>query len=110
AASALAAAAPPMPRPTVLVENGEIRLGDLFANLPSGGERVVAIAPPPGERLILDAAQLTAIAAAAGLDWRPRSSRDRILVERSSRIVDAAQIERLFARAIGALAAGREFE
>jgi len=100
----------PLLRDQAVVADGDVRLGDLFANVDRDAARVVAAAPAPGARTILDAEQLMAIATANGIAWQPRSRFDRITVERESRAVDTHEIERRLSDAIMAQSGRMEFE
>jgi flagella basal body P-ring formation protein FlgA len=110
--AALPAAAETIPllRDQAIVAEGNVHLGDVFANVDQQASRVIAAAPAPGARMILDAEQLMAIAAANGISWQPRSRFDRITIERESRVVDAREIERQLADAIAAASGRVEFE
>ncbi|MFN4089507.1 MAG: flagellar basal body P-ring formation chaperone FlgA [Alphaproteobacteria bacterium] len=109
-AAAQAPATPPLLRDQTVVADGAVRLGDLFANLADGADRIVAAAPGPGTRIVFDAEQLVSIAAAHGVAWEPRGRFDRVAVERESRALDAREIERRVADAIAAEAGRFEFE
>ncbi|MFM2045326.1 MAG: putative flagella basal body P-ring formation protein FlgA [Pseudomonadota bacterium] len=75
-------------RTSTSVDGTQIRLGDLFEGLSDEqAERVVTAAPEPGRRLVLDPAALGRIAAAHGLDWRPVTGADRIMVDRASQSI-----------------------
>src|ERR687894_692575 len=62
----LAAAAQEMaaPRPFSVVEEPVLRLGDVFENAGERAAQAIGAAPAPGRRLVLDAAQLSALARA----------------------------------------------
>ena len=82
-------------RHSVTVETSYVTLGDLFNGLndPALADKTVAYAPQPGRRVTLDYRWLTAIAQRERLDWRPRSRRDAVLIERASLIIEADDIE-----------------
>ncbi len=84
---------PPAPRPLVLTEDGVLRLGELFENAGDAAQAVVGAAPAPGRRMMLDAAQLSAIARRHGLAWRPLSGEERSIVERPGRPLPREEIE-----------------
>ena len=88
-------------RPFVLLQDPVVRLSDLFAG---AVDRVLATAPPPGQRIVVEAAQLAAIARQFGVDWRPASSADRAVLERAARAMSAAEVTELLRPAL--LAAG----
>lgn len=61
-------------RPETEIERPVIVLGDVFGGLPPAAARVpVAHAPNPGERLVLDATYLSALATEYGVNWTPVS-------------------------------------
>lgn len=81
----------------VVVRDDVIRLGDLFEGLEGGPEdtarQPVAQAPAPGERVVYDISRLAAIARANGIDWRPRTWSDRLVIERASQRIGQDAIE-----------------
>lgn len=107
---AAVAGVPVTNRELVIISDDVVRLGDIFQNLASGENEPVAKAPAPGDRTQLDLDQLTAIAKANGIDWQPRGRGDRIVIERNSRVVDGAQVQRLLARTISDRMPGRDVE
>jgi len=86
---------PPAPRPVVLAEDAMLRLGDIFENAGPLAPQAVGAAPAPGRRMLLDAANLGAIARRHGLNWRPLSGEERSIVERPGRPVPRDEIEGL---------------
>ncbi len=97
---------PPAPRPLVLTEDGTLRLGELFENAGDAGQAVLGAAPAPGRRMILDAAQLAAIARRHGLAWRPLSGTERSIVERPGRPLPREEIEEVVREDLGRLGRG----
>jgi flagella basal body P-ring formation protein FlgA len=81
----------------VVVHDDVIRLGDLFDGIEGGPEGIarqpVAQAPAPGERVVYDISRLAAVARAHGIDWRPRTWSDRLVVERASQRIGQDAIE-----------------
>lgn len=102
-AAALLAAAPagagPADAPATLntdvtVETEFVRLGDLFAGLPSDvAEKPVAYAPELGRSAVLDAAWLGKIARRNGVEWRPSSRFQRVTVARASDVIPHEMVE-----------------
>lgn len=84
------AAEPVVLRPQVLVEGDNLRLSDIFEHAP---DTVIAAAPQPGRRMVLEAQNLLNIARRYGLAWRPLTGADRIVVERPGRQVPRQDIE-----------------
>ena len=84
------AAGPVVLRPQALLEGDTLRLSDLFDPAP---DTVIAAAPPPGRRMVLEAQNLWNIARRHGIAWRPLTASDRIVVERPGRPVPRTDIE-----------------
>ncbi|MBR0680759.1 flagellar basal body P-ring formation protein FlgA [Roseomonas eburnea] len=101
---------PPAPRPVVLAEDAMLRLGDLFENAGRLANQSVGAAPAPGRRMVLDAANLAAIARRHGLAWRPLSGEERSIVERPGRPVPREEIEALLRLDLARLGAEAETE
>ncbi|MBR0657572.1 flagellar basal body P-ring formation chaperone FlgA [Plastoroseomonas arctica] len=74
-------------RPMAVVDGETIRLADLFDHAGPRGEAVLGAAPAPGRRIIIEAAQLAAIARIHGIAWRPLGANERVIVERPGRPV-----------------------
>ena len=89
-------------RPFVSLDAPVVRLSDLFAD--AGLDRVLGTAPAPGQRIVVEAPQLAAIARQFGVDWRPGSPADRATLERASRTLSSGEVEALLRPAL--LAAG----
>lgn len=62
-----------------------VRLSDLFDGIDDKADRVLGPGPGPGGRIVVEAAQLGAIARQFGVEWRPGSSADRAVLERVGR-------------------------
>ncbi|MEN0076467.1 MAG: flagellar basal body P-ring formation chaperone FlgA [Paracraurococcus sp.] len=75
------------PRPLVVVDQPMLRLGDVFEGAGARAEQPVGAAPAPGRQMVIEAAQLLALARANGLAWRPLSAQDRVVVERTGKAV-----------------------
>jgi flagella basal body P-ring formation protein FlgA len=112
-ALALPAAAeglPPAPRPVVLAEESLLRLGELFENAGRLAGQAVGAAPAPGRRMVLEAAQLAAIARRHGLAWRPLSGEERSIVERPGRPIAREEVDALLREELARLGAEAEAE
>lgn len=70
-----------------------ITLGDIFQGLPENNEKVLGIAPQPGQEIVLNARTLLRIAVALDLPWRPASSNDKVVLTRAASLVDRDMIE-----------------
>ena len=69
-----------------------VRLSDLFDSAGPQADRVLGPAPGPGGRIVVEAAQLGAIARQFGVDWRPVSAGDRAVLERPGRILAREEV------------------
>ncbi|BDG73027.1 flagellar basal body P-ring formation chaperone FlgA [Roseomonas fluvialis] len=107
---ARADALPPHPRPVVLAEDAMLRLGDIFENAGARATQAVGAAPAPGRRMLLDAANLAAIARRHGLPWQPLSGEERSVVERPGRPVARDEIEALLRLELARLGADAEYD
>jgi len=58
-----------------------VKLSDLFDDAGANAERVLGPGPAPGGRIVVEAAQLAAIARQFGVDWHPASSADRSVLD-----------------------------
>lgn len=80
-------------RETASVNSRLVRLGDIFAGVGDKADITVAYAPEPGKRAIFDSRWLYRAARAYGLNWRPLSLQDQVVVERESLAVNREEIE-----------------
>ena len=71
-------------KPFTTLTAGVVRISDLFDDA-AHPERVLGPAPAPGGQIVVEAAQLAAIARQFGVDWRPASNADRAVLERPGR-------------------------
>ena len=79
-------------RTNVVVDGDTVLLRDLFDGVHTHGDKVVAYAPAPGRKLVLEATWLYRVARAYRVRWRPTSRFDRAVVERRSHVVETEQI------------------
>jgi flagella basal body P-ring formation protein FlgA len=80
-----------------------VHLSDLFDSLGAAPDRVLGPAPAPGDRIVVEAPQLAAIARDYSVDWRPQSGAERVVLERSGdRLPQAAIMAPLRAALTGA--------
>jgi flagella basal body P-ring formation protein FlgA len=91
--SALAGSLPVTLKPAASIEGDMVRLGDLWDNLDSKADVVVAPAPQAGKRITADARWLLAVAQNNGVNWQPATAFDRIVIERAGQMVDIKLIE-----------------
>jgi flagella basal body P-ring formation protein FlgA len=87
-----------------------LRLGDIFEHAGALAPQAVGAAPAPGRRMLLDAANLAAIARRHGLNWRPLSGEERSIVERPGRPVPREEIEALLRLELARLGADPDFD
>ncbi|TVS00352.1 MAG: flagella basal body P-ring formation protein FlgA [Rhodospirillales bacterium] len=97
---AAAAAGPVLAADTVMVDGPLVRLGDLFHNAGDRAVKPVAYAPDPGRSARFDARWLFRVAAAHGLDWRPATVHDHVVVERDSIIIGRDDFEAVILEAL----------
>jgi len=82
-------------RTQAIVEDQVLRVQDLWDNPGPRGAAMLGAAPAPGRRMVIEAAQLTAIARSYGVNWRAMSQNDRVVVERPGRALPRAEVEAL---------------
>ena len=92
AAGALGSAAAATLRSEVLVDSDTVRLGDVFQDAGTEADKIIASAPAPGRKLVLEATWLYRVARAYRVAWRPASRLDRAIVKRASNIIPASRI------------------
>jgi len=81
--------------PHATLDGGVVHLGDIFQGTGEHADRVVAYAPRPGGRAVFDARWLQRVARAFKLNWRPTSRKDRVVIERASRLVGRNEVEEM---------------
>jgi flagella basal body P-ring formation protein FlgA len=74
-------------RPMTTLGSPVVRLSDLFDDAGPEADKVLGPAPAPGGRIVVEAAQLSAIARQFGVDWRPAASTDRAVLDRPGRLL-----------------------
>lgn len=79
-------------RGEVFLDGQSIHLGDLFSDVGSKADTVVADAPAPGQKVVFDATALVQLAHTYGLDWKLPSNYVRVTVTRESQVLTAAMI------------------
>lgn len=68
-------------RPATTLHGPTVYLHDLFEDAGENADRVLGPGPGPGGRIVVESAQLAAIARQFKVDWRPASKADRALLE-----------------------------
>jgi flagellar basal body P-ring formation protein FlgA len=89
-------------RPATTLQGPDVRVSDMFDDAGPSGNIVLGRGPAPGGRIVVEAAQAAAIARQFGVDWRPNSSSDQIVIDRPGQLVPR---EDIVAAIRGALAA-----
>lgn len=74
-------------RPQTTLTQSVVRLSDLFDDAGADAQRIIGPAPAPGGRIIVESRQLAAIARQFGVDWRPASPAERIVIDRPGRML-----------------------
>lgn len=97
-------------RPMTTLERGTVRLSDLFDDAGPEAGRVLGPAPAPGERIVVEAAQLTAIARQFDVDWRPAGPGVRSVLERPGRALDRAAVLAVLEQALAGAGAPADSE
>jgi len=67
------------------LQQPQVRIADLFDDAGSDANRILGPGPAPGGRIIVEAAQAAAIARQFGVQWRPTSPADRVVIDRPGR-------------------------
>lgn len=78
--------------PVVTVDGNTVTLGHLFQGAVPEPDKVVAFAPAPGKRQVLDVRWLYQVAKANDIPWRPASRFAQTVVERSSRLLEQTDV------------------
>lgn len=103
---------PPQLKGQATIADEVIRAGDIWDNIGAKAQTPIARAPQPGRHLTLDARWLSAMANSAGIDWRPSSNYDRIVVDRAGQNVEINTVETELREALSmeGLPKGAQFE
>ncbi|HTW29391.1 MAG TPA: flagellar basal body P-ring formation chaperone FlgA [Acetobacteraceae bacterium] len=64
------------------ITGAEVRLSDLFTDVPPDSDPVLGPGPAPGGQITVEAPQAAAIATEFGVDWQPVSGAERAVIER----------------------------
>ncbi len=107
-ATAISGSAAAVLRPMTELRGSAIRLSDLFEGLGSTPDRLLGAAPAPGGRIVVEAAQLGAIARQYGVDWHSASTADRAVLQRAGRLLPRAAIQDAVRAALVAAGAGAD--
>jgi flagellar basal body P-ring formation protein FlgA len=80
-------------RPDATIDADVVTVGDLFDGAGEAEGGTVGRAPAPGRKAVYDATFLARAARAFGLDWRPASVHDRVVLTRASTLVRADEVQ-----------------
>lgn len=78
-------------RPITTLAAPVVRLSDLWDDLGAGATTVLGPGPAPGGRIVVEAAQLAAIARQFGIEWRPVGG-ERAVLERPGRLLPREEV------------------
>ncbi len=89
-------------KPTSVITDTTIKLGDVFDGLDHKEDRILGAAPRPGQDMVLNARTLMRIAIALDLDWRPSSAEEQIVLTRAATVIDENMIKDAVKNALSA--------
>lgn len=92
-------------RTATTLEHPQVRVSDLFDDAGTAAPRVLGSAPPPGERIIVEAAQAAAIARQFGVAWRPASGAERVVIDRPGRLIARDEVVGVLRTALAGIGA-----
>ncbi|HPF47515.1 MAG: flagellar basal body P-ring formation protein FlgA [Alphaproteobacteria bacterium] len=75
-------------KPSAIVDDSVITLGDIFSGLNEEQDLIVANAPDPGKKILVSARQILTLTRANNVRWRNSAGVKNILVSRASSIVN----------------------
>lgn len=76
-----------------VVTDSSIKLGDIFYDLEKDADKVLGVAPAPGQELVLNANTLLRIALALDLSWRPTHKNESITLRRQATVIEENEIQ-----------------
>ena len=97
-------------RPMTTLASPVVRLSDLFDDAGPLAGRVLGPAPAPGERIVVEARQLSAIARMFGVAWHPVSPADTAVLERPGRPLPRAALNEALAAALAGVGAPADLD
>lgn len=84
-----------------LVSGPNLTVGDLFTDAGEHAAYALAPAPAPGKTMILRTADLQRVAGTFGIDWRPETGLEQVVVKSAREAVDRAALSAALAVAAG---------
>ena len=97
-------------RPLTTLKAPVVRLSDLFDDAGPLAGHVLGPAPAPGERIVVGARQLAAIARMFGVAWQPQSGADAAVLERPGRVLPRAMVLDALRAALGGIGAPADYD
>ncbi len=97
-------------RPLTTLSAPVVLLSDLFDDAGPHAAQPLGPAPRPGERIVVEAGQLAAIARQFGVAWRPVSGAERTVLEQPGRPLPQDMVTAALRSALAAAGAPREFD
>ncbi len=102
-------------KPTLKVKSqiagDAVRLGDLFDNIEAEKAEIrLGEAPAPGNMMTFQPSQLAAFARSHGLDWKPQTYMDKVVIERQGQLVSKATVDAALRKALAAKGVTGELE
>jgi flagella basal body P-ring formation protein FlgA len=95
----------------VVIRDEVVRLGDIFQDAGQHADRVILQAPEPGKRITLNVQWLYHASRSYGVKWKPLSTLDQSVLERSSILISTEQIrETIHAEIRNELGKSNKFE
>ncbi len=95
----------------VQVESDTVRLGDLFENIDAEKAEIrVDQAPAPGNTVTYQPSQLASFARMHGLEWKPATYMDKVVVERLGQLVSKTTVDAALRKALAAKGVTGELE
>jgi flagella basal body P-ring formation protein FlgA len=89
-------------RTVTTLHGPRVKLSDLFDDAGDNATRVLGPGPAPGGRIVVESAQLAAIAKQFSVDWRPSSSGDRAVLDWPGRPLSRAAVMAALQEALAA--------
>ena len=97
-------------RAQTTLATAQVRIADLFDDAGAAATQILGPSPAPGGRIVVESRQLAAIARQFGIDWRPASPADRIVLDRPGRMMPREDLLSALRAALSALGASDDAE
>lgn len=104
------ASAAPQPRVESLITGAAVTLADVFEGVTQNADYVLAPAPPPGQPLVLNVADLERVSKAFGLGWRADHPLQQVVIKRQATVVSRSEIQETLQAAISAQLASQDVD